>query len=378
MNARRSLSRRCIAAAGPAAVAMLLAMLATGVARADEPDAAPSAARAAPTLPGRPLASRVHEPPGATQLQERLDALIAAGGADCGATYQSHKAQAWLNFAAYAVQNDAPSAVRAAALQNAGDLVNGLERHSAAPLQAVELPQSRHVRDDLWRAVKAIKGDGRWCGAPKMTAYCEVQLAWAGYEAGAGGWRHVDPYVRIAEDYCVSASNAEPLPGAPLVGAATPAAAEGAPAAAQAESKSLPLTPAENAAERIDVSIDVLFPHDRARRTDILSPGRAELAQLAAHLKTLPKDTLITVTGHADITGRVHYNEALSERRASSVALELKMQGVDPARIRVGAVGSAEPVVACPPARSRADEPHYFKCLEPNRRVVIQLVGEAE
>jgi hypothetical protein len=44
-----------------------------------------------------------------------------------------------------------------------------------------------------------------------------------------------------------------------------------------------------------------------------------------------------------------------------------------------------------PPARSlaldaadamqrpaRADEPHYFKCLEPNRRVVIQLVGEAE
>jgi hypothetical protein len=25
-----------------------------------------------------------------------------------------------------------------------------------------------------------------------------------------------------------------------------------------------------------------------------------------------------------------------------------------------------------------ADEPHYFKCLEPNRRVVIQLVGEAQ
>jgi outer membrane protein OmpA-like peptidoglycan-associated protein len=245
-------------------------------------------------------------------------------------------------------------------------------------MQAVELPQSRHVRDDLWRAVKAIKGDGRWCAAPKMTAYCEVQLAWAGYEAGAGGWRHVDPYVRIAEDYCVSASNAGPLPVAPLVGAVTPAAAEAAPATAEAESKSLPITPAENAAERIDVSVYVLFPHDRARRTDILSPGRSELAHLAAHLKTLPKDTLITVTGHADITGRVHYNEVLSERRASSVALELKMQGVDPARIRVGAVGSAEPVVTCPRARSRADERHYFKCLEPNRRVVIQLVGEAQ
>jgi outer membrane protein OmpA-like peptidoglycan-associated protein len=374
MNARRSPAQRRTAVAA----ALLLAMIATGAARADEPNAASSAGGVGPTLPGRPIRSRVDEPSGATQLQGRLDALIAAGGADCEAAYQSYKAQAWLNFAAYAVQNDAPSAVRAAALQNAGDIVNGLEGHSAASMQAVELPQSRHVRDDLWRAVKAIKGDGRWCAAPKMTAYCEVQLAWAGYEAGAGGWRHVDPYVRIAEDYCVSASNAGPLPVAPLVGAVTPAAAEAAPATAEAESKSLPITPAENAAERIDVSVYVLFPHDRARRTDILSPGRSELAHLAAHLKTLPKDTLITVTGHADITGRVHYNEVLSERRASSVALELKMQGVDPARIRVGAVGSAEPVVTCPRARSRADERHYFKCLEPNRRVVIQLVGEAQ
>jgi outer membrane protein OmpA-like peptidoglycan-associated protein len=374
MNARRSLRQRRVAVA----VAMLCAVIATGVARADDANAASNAAGVGPTLPGRPIRSRVDQPSGATQLQERLDALNAAGGADCEATYQSHKAQAWLNFAAYAVQNDAPSAVRAAALQNAGDIVNGLQRHSALSLQTVELPQSRHVRDDLWRSVKAVKGDGRWCAAPKMTAYCEVQLAWAGYEASAGGWRHVEPYVRIAEDYCVSASTAIPLPVAPKVADLGTATAVVAPTTAEVAAKSLAITPAENAAEQIDVSIFVLFPHDRARRTDIRSPGRPELAHFAEYLRTLPKDTVITVVGHADITGRPPYNKALSARRANSVALELEMRGVDRARIRVRAAGSSKPVVACAPSRLRADKPHYFKCLEPNRRVVVQLVGEAQ
>jgi outer membrane protein OmpA-like peptidoglycan-associated protein len=54
------------------------------------------------------------------------------------------------------------------------------------------------------------------------------------------------------------------------------------------------------------------------------------------------------------------------------------MRGVDRARIRVSAAGSSKPVVACAPSRGRSDKPHYFKCLEPNRRVVVQLVGEAQ
>ena len=52
---------------------------------------------------------------------------------------------------------------------------------------------ARHVRDDLWRGIQGVEADGRVCAAPKMTAYCEVQLAWADYESGAGGWRHADP-----------------------------------------------------------------------------------------------------------------------------------------------------------------------------------------
>jgi len=354
------------------AVTALVAVIVAGAARADAPAAAPGPALMGPVLPGRPLASRVGEPSAVTELQARLDALSAAAGiSDCDTQYQSYKAQAWLNFAKYAVQNEVPAPVQAAALRNAADIVGGLQSHSTPSMQTLELPRSRHERDDLWRAVKAMKADGRLCAAPKMTAYCEVQLAWVGYEATAGGWRHVDPYLRIAEDYCATASNAVPLPAAIVAARAS----AGAPAV-EAAAAPVEIAPAEKLAEDINVSIYVLFPHDRSRRADIRPPGRLELAQLAAHLKALPEGTMIAVIGHTDITGRAHYNAALSQRRAHTVAQELQLQGVEPARIRISAVGSAEPVVSCPQARSRARLQRYLKCLEPNRRVVIHLVGE--
>jgi outer membrane protein OmpA-like peptidoglycan-associated protein len=356
---------------------LFAAAMACGVARADESNAPPNVSSAGgPSLPGRAYGSRVSQPAVVAQLQARLDAFGPAGTNDCVAAYQSHKAQAWINFAKYAAENDAPASVRNTAAQNASDIMNGLEKHSTAAMQTVELPQSRHVRDDLWRKVDAVKGDGRLCAAPKMTAYCEVQLAWVGYEATEGGWRHVDPYVRIAEDYCLTASNAIPLPIAPQVAdvKSTPTPV----ATALPEIVSAEIMPIGKAAERIDVSVFVLFPHNRSRRTDIRPPGRLELATLAAHLKGMPKDTLIAVVGHADVTGHVQYNNALSARRANSVASELTRQGIDPARIRVGAVGSADPIVSCKSVRKRADRQHYLACLEPNRRVVIHLVGESE
>lgn len=373
MIVRWSISLRCIAQL--VAAVLFSAAVACGVAYADESSPPPDASGAgSPSLPGRAYSSRVGQPAVVTQLQARLDAFPPAGANDCVAAYQSHKAQAWINFAKYAAANDAPASVRDSAAQNASDILNELEKRSTAAMQTVELPKSRHVRDDLWRMVDAVKGDGRLCAAPKMTAYCEVQLAWVGYEATEGGWRHVDPYVRIAEDYCLTARNAIPL--APQVAGqhSTPTPV----ASALPEIVSPEIAPVAKVAERIDVSIFVLFPHNRSRRTDIRPPGRLELATLAAHLKGMPKDTLISVVGHADVTGHVQYNNALSARRANSVASELTRQGVDPARIRVGAVGSADPIVSCKSVRKHSDRQHYLACLEPNRRVVIQLVGETD
>lgn len=319
-----------------------------------------------PLLPGRPMASRVGEPASISQLQARLDALAATGAADCETAYQANKAQAWLNFEKYAVQNEVPAAVATAALHNANDIIGALETHSPLSIQTPELPKARHVRDDLWRSVAAVKVDGRRCGAPKMTAYCEVQLAWVGYEATEGGWRHVDPYVRIAEDYCTTASAAIAMPVVAPVAVGVPVM------------NLLPMLPAfasvETVSEEIDLSIFVLFPHDRSGRDDIRSPGRAELAQIAEQMKSLPANTVITLMGHADVTGGAKYNQALSERRAQTVAMELGAMGIDPSRIRLGAAGAKEPVVRCSSDGAHAQ---YLACLEPNRRVVVHLVGDA-
>lgn len=337
----------------------------SGASRSSESGSAGLLPDMVPALPGRPMASRVGEPASIAQLQARLDALAATGAADCETAYQSNKAQAWLNFEKYAVQNEVPAAVAAAALHNAGDIISGLETRSPLSIRTPELPRAKHVRDDLWRSVAAVKVDGRRCGAPKMTAYCEVQLAWVGYEATEGGWRHTDPYVRIAEDYCTTASAAVAMPVVAPVAFSPPVM------------DLLPMPPEfvsiESVSEEIDLSIFVLFPHDRSSSEDIRSPGRAELARIAEHMKSLPANTVIDVMGHADITGGAKYNQALSERRAQTVAMELAAMGIDPSRIRLGAAGAKEPIVNCSTDRAHSQ---YLACLEPNRRVVVHLVGD--
>jgi OOP family OmpA-OmpF porin len=301
--------------------------------------------------PGRDGPSRVAEPAALSQLQLQLDGL-GASGADCEQQYTAHKAQAWVNFSKYAHAEQLPGDVQSAAAANAGALVTALAQHHAVSHDTAELPHARHVRDDLWRGIAAAEADGRVCGAPKMTAYCEVELAWADYESGAGGWRHANPYVRIAEDYCHTA-----------MAAAAPPAAVVAPAAAP---------PAAQAVARPEPDLTVLFPHDRSGRRDIRAPGHAQLMRLAQRWRA-GQDGRVHVTGHADLTGHAKYNLRLSARRAASVAAELHLLGIPLADIDTTAVGSSQSVVACSRPGETAERRRYLACLEPNRRVVVHI-----
>jgi outer membrane protein OmpA-like peptidoglycan-associated protein len=322
-----------------------------------------------PSLPDRPLGSRTAEPQALAQLQRRLDTITLSSTFACEASYQANKAQAWLNFAKYADHERASSAVQRAAAHHAEALLTQLESGGISSTETPELPTSRHQRDDLWRAVAAAKNDGRLCGAPKMMAYCEVQLAWVDFEAASGGWRHVEPYVRIAEDYCTEALNAAPATASP----AEPATEPEAPVAGELPRSVAVEEPEAQATAASNPYAIVLFPHNRSRRADIRAPGKIDLKRLAAQLKSLPADTQISIVGHADITGGPRYNEALSKRRAATVAIQLRQLGVDAARMHVSAVGSEDPVVQCEAQRSPADRRRYLACLEPNRGVVIRL-----
>jgi outer membrane protein OmpA-like peptidoglycan-associated protein len=296
--------------------------------------------------------------------------MAAADSTDCATNYAANKAQAWLNFEEYAFSEQLPRRVQAAARANVEAILQVLERHTGSALETPELPASRHVRDDLWQGIAAAKGDGRLCAAPKMTAYCEVQLAWVDYEAGAGGWRHADPYVRIAEDYCGTALSVVPL-----------AVHEPEAAAGVVPPPDLPPPPAAPSQSTLptprDLSLSVVFPHNRWRRADIRHPGRAEIRALVARMKSLPPKSAVLVVGAADLTGHADYNLRLSEQRARSVAGELRALGIPAARIRLRAVGSSEPIVDCTKNVDAAERRRYLQCLEPNRRVVIELVNDA-
>lgn len=348
------------AASGRVARVLLVAcVLLTGSAGTLADDTIPANPQNPPLQPGRPQDSRAHEPDALRELQRRLDLLAAGQTPDCETTYAAHKAQAWLNFGKYAATEQLPRAVQAAALRNATTIAQILEQRTGSALETPELPDAHRVRDDLWQGIAAVKSDGRLCAAPKMTAYCEVQLAWADYEAAAGGWRHADPYVRIAEDYCNTAGNV------------TPPAALIAPEPAVTEpDRLMPIEPTHE----IELVANVVFGHNRARRMEILPPGREDLRHLVQQSRSLGRATVFLLSAHADLTGHTDYNQRLSEQRARSVARELEMLGVPSARIKSVALGSSKPLIECPADEKVRARHQYLGCLEPNRRVVVRLL----
>ena len=94
-----------------------------------------------------------------------------------------------------------------------------------------------------------------------------------------------------------------------------------------------------------------------------ISPSfQTTLNQIAESMKTYP-DSLFDVYGHTDSTGSDSYNQALSERRAQSVANYLGMRGVSAARIRSQGFGEQYPVATNDTAEGRAL----------NRRVEIKI-----
>lgn len=89
----------------------------------------------------------------------------------------------------------------------------------------------------------------------------------------------------------------------------------------------------------------------------------AVLNSVSKVLKEYDK-TIIEVTGHTDSTGSDSYNQALSQRRASTVGGYLTGQGINPTRVITQGFGETMPVAdnATPQGR------------EQNRRVELRLV----
>jgi outer membrane protein OmpA-like peptidoglycan-associated protein len=86
----------------------------------------------------------------------------------------------------------------------------------------------------------------------------------------------------------------------------------------------------------------VLFGFDRS---DLNSSAQTNLGKLVEVLQKYP-DTNIEIIGHTDSKGTEAYNQALSERRANSVASYLRDRGISSTRLTAKGMGESDPVAS--------------------------------
>ncbi len=125
--------------------------------------------------------------------------------------------------------------------------------------------------------------------------------------------------------------------------------------------------------EYIDLKADALFKFDKSALSDMLPAGVAQLNEVATRLNDVYETVEnIHVTGHTDRLGSDSYNQALSERRAQTVAQYLETKGVK-ANFTVEGKGETQPVHTCD---EQLTGQALRDCLQPNRRVELKVTGK--
>lgn len=119
---------------------------------------------------------------------------------------------------------------------------------------------------------------------------------------------------------------------------------------------------------------DVLFAHDSASLT---TAGQEAVVQLFKKLHAAGAEHLhVKVKGFTDRTGSDAHNQMLSTRRAEAIAGVLKEEGLPPGVLEVQGMGESSPVTGtqCDSIKGRQA---LIDCLSPDRRVVVEVSGDA-
>ena len=341
--------------------------------------------------PGQPTdpTLRVTEPAPFVDLQARI-AKLKTTEAQCPRDYHVAKAQAWLNFSRDQYHERAwQKDIQTTTFNEARRIVDALEGGQDPGLDTPLVSDAQKLRPDLWAIAQKIKAEiggqqpGPLCCAQTETALCEVQLVWSGHAlANLGGWRRATPHVRMAEDLCADAARNQ----CKLIPPIPPVNVPPLPPIPPASPVPVPTY------EKITLAAGALFKHGQSAIDQMLPAGRAQLDELVTKLQGLKALERMVITGHADKTnssGDPAFNDKLSLARASAVRSYLTVKGADMSRTEVASAGDRQPVKTdCPvpkgsdgvtvgKAGSKAMQA-YYDCLQPNRRVEIEIFGTVE
>lgn len=126
------------------------------------------------------------------------------------------------------------------------------------------------------------------------------------------------------------------------------------------------------AIETITLESDTLFAFGRADFQSLKSEGQNQLSAIASKLLNTPNIGKIVISGHADQLGDSQSNLQVSKQRAQTIRTYLVGKGVPAELVVAQGEGSRKPLVNCDMQQARAQ---LIKCLEPNRRVEIEVRG---
>lgn len=125
------------------------------------------------------------------------------------------------------------------------------------------------------------------------------------------------------------------------------------------------------AAMKVTHAADALFGFNKI---DLRPQGKAKLDDLVNQIKGINLEIIIVV-GHTDRLGEDAYNQRLSEKRAETVKAYLVSKGVESNRVYTEGKGEKQPVTGKKCGASEKKSQHLVDCLQPDRRVEIEVVG---
>ena len=165
---------------------------------------------------------------------------------------------------------------------------------------------------------------------------------------------------------------------------AVPHAAAPAPAT-MAEEAPKPVEPAPVALaepeprviQKLNLSTDVLFEFDSARLKESGKRKLDELAQTAQGAEV----SQVQIAGYADRIGSEKYNQKLSQQRADAVKAYIAQAGASADRVQAEGRGEDSSITGdqCDKmGPARKSNRKLVACLQPDRRVEIQVLGQRE
>ncbi|MBC7376157.1 MAG: OmpA family protein [Burkholderiaceae bacterium] len=304
-------------------------------------------------------------------VQQRLRKLNESGIALNN--YPLAKAQCWLDTARTQYNENDRTGYIEESLGESMKIVQALEadKNAKAGYDTPLVARSTRLRDDLWAQLGQYKTqDATLACNARSVACAEVALVRAGHAEQQTGWRQATPHVQIAEDGLRRA-------GVEAANCAQPATQQAGVTARTAPAVvAPPPAPVIITRETFTILVDTLFRFDKSGKEDMLPGGLQRLGIVAERLKTYKSVESFTILGHTDRLGGDAFNDKLSQARADTVKAYFESMGLKAGVLIAKGMGEREPLTkGCSDKLPRAE---LIQCLQPDRRVTIEITGNAK